>query len=122
MRTNTYPSLGQRVNFIRQGVGTEAVEGSGIIQGIFLDPSRRVMVNLETDEVNEVGKKVRRSVHVTCLSSSEEFKAAFKASLETVEKLAEEGNSKSREIVAEYNQRVDEAQRGILGAEVVFDA
>lgn len=121
MKTATYPQLGSRVNFVRQGIGSEVIEGSGIIHGVVLDPSKRLMVHLETDEVNEQGQKVRRNVHVTCLEPSEDFKAAFKASLETVEALGNEGNGKVKETVAEYNKLVDEAQEAVLGGVLVFD-
>lgn len=121
MKTATYPEIGVRFNFVRQGVGSGMVEGSGIVQGIILDPSKRLMVHLETDEVNEQGQKIRRNVHVTCLDPSDDFKAKFKAALEAVEAIGEEGNGKVKEIVAEYNQRVDEANAPVLGDPVVFE-
>lgn len=121
MKTATYPQLGTRVNFVRQGVGDGMVEGSGIIHAIVLDPNKRLMVQMETDEVNEQGQKVRRNVHVTCLNPSDDFKAAFKSSLETVEALGNEGNGKVKETVAEYNKLVETAQEPVLGAVVSFE-
>lgn len=121
MKTDTYPALGSRVSFVRQGVGTGIIEGEGIVMGIVLDISKRVMVSVETDEVHESGQKTRRNVHVSSLFPSDEYKAAFKASLDAVEALSQEGNGKAGEIVAEYNRRVDEAQQPVLGVPVEFD-
>lgn len=121
MKTASYPAIGQRVTFVRQGQNGEVVEGSGLIEGIILDPSKRLMVHLETTEKNGDGASIRRNVHVTCLNPSDDFKAQFKAAQELVQSLGDEGNGKVKEIVAGYNQRVDEAQEPVLGGVVLFD-
>lgn len=120
MKTATYPALGSRVSFVCQGTNNELIEGSGRVLGIVLDPHKRPMVALETDEVVE-GTKVRRNVHVTNLDPSDETKATFKATLEAVAALGSEGNGKAAQIVAEYNQRIDELHAPVLGTPVEFD-
>lgn len=121
MKTASYPQIGSKVSFVRQGADGQPVEGTGLIIAVVLDPAKRLMVHLETEELNEHGGKVRHNVHLNCLEPSDEFKASFKASLDAIAAIGEEGNGKSREIVAEYNQRVDAAYSEVLGAAVVFD-
>lgn len=122
MKTASYPRIGSVVSYIRQGSNGQPVEGSGVVQGIILDPNKRLMVHLGTDETDpETGNKLRQNVHVSCLFPSDDFKASFKATLEAAQKLGEEGNGEVKKVVAEYNQRVSEAQAPVLGDAVVFD-
>lgn len=122
MDTASYPRIGSKVSYVRQNERSQMVEGTGIVQAIVLDPSKRLMVHLETDELDpETQQKTRKNVHVACLFPSDEFKAQFKATTEAVIALGDEGNTKSRDIVAEYNQRVDAAFSLVLGEAVAFD-
>lgn len=122
MKTTLYPTIGQRVTFVRQGTNGDVVTGSGLIEGIILDPAKRLMVHLETNEKNEEGASIRRNVHVTCLNPSDDFVKAFAEAQKHVQSLGDEGNGKVKEIVASYNSLVDEAQKQVLGAVVEFEA
>lgn len=122
MQTASYPKIGSKVSFIRQGENGQAVEGTGTIQAVVLDPSKRLMVHLESDAVGAEGQKLRHNVHVNCLEPSDDFKAEFESSLKAIAAIGEEGNGKAKEIVAEYNQRVDAAYNAVLGEAVLFDA
>ncbi len=121
MDTAQYPRIGSKVSFIRQ-TNTGVEEGEGAIYAIVLDPVKRLMAHIETNQTHaENGKPVRHNVHLSCLNPTEEFKAQFKAMLDAVKSIGEEGNAKAGEIIAEYNKRVDTAQVA-LGDVVLFDA
>lgn len=120
MLTASYPRIGSKVNYVRQGENGQMVEGNGTVLAVVLDPAKRLMVHLETDELVD-GQKSRRNVHANCLFPSDDFKASFKGSLDAIRSMGDEGNGKAQEIVTEYNKRVDAAYDVILGVAVKFD-
>lgn len=123
MLTTSYPSIGQKVSYVRQGADGQPVDGQGHIHSIVLDPMKRLMAHVESETETDAqsGQKLKMNIHLPCLNPSDEFKAAFKAMLEGVKATGDEGNGKVVEIVAEYNQRVDGLQKAVLGDFVIFE-
>ena len=115
-----YPKIGSTVNFVCHGEDDEPVLGSGIVLAIVLDPSKRIMATLETDEDVEHSRKRRRNVYLSCLEPTESFIRDFKQVAQSVRELSDNGNKQSAEIVERFNKMIDEAQSVVLGASVVF--
>jgi tripartite-type tricarboxylate transporter receptor subunit TctC len=128
MKMSSYPTIGQKVRYVRQDPTTgKSVTGEGQIRSIAVDPDKKLVAFLEGDveRPNEKGELVTTKekflVYVSCLNPSEEFIDKFTAGMNKVLEIAQEGNGKSQEIVAEYNQKVDQVKNEFLGQSVVFE-
>ncbi len=122
MKTTSYPALGQSVSFIRQNLNDKEnpiSQGVGTIVALSLDVHKRQVVTILTTKATGEPDKV--NVDINALNPSEEFVAKFKSTLEAVAAFQSEGNGKAQEIVAEYNQRIQEAYSAVLGAPIEID-
>lgn len=118
MKTETYPKIGQRVDYVRQTSDGGVQTGTARILALTIDPNKRLMAHLDTEKA-EGSEKF--NVHVTCLNPSAEFIDQFTKVMNDVTALSTEGNGKVSEVVAEYNQRVDVLQAEVLGEAISFE-
>lgn len=104
-----YPELGTEVRFIRQDLQAKTlVEGKGYIQGIFLDPRKMPMARVKDGEE-------AYSIDLAAINYDDNFKAKYKALLAEIAEITKEGNEKAKAIVDEYNAKVDDKYKELLG-------
>lgn len=118
MKTATYPAIGQKVEYVRQGADGEIETGKARILALTLDPDKRLVAHLDK-EAMEGSEKF--NVDVGCLNPSNGFIERFTAATKMVLELSGEGNGKVQEIVAEYNEKVNQAYTGVLGKPLIFE-
>lgn len=118
MKTKEYPELGAKVKYLRADENGKMFEGKGNVQAIFLDPNKRVMVQVldrsaDQDQVF--------NVDLMGIDYTGKTKVAYKKLIEAVQAKTQEGNEKAREIVKQYNDEVDALYSAELGAPVVLE-
>ena len=107
----TYPQLGETVKYIRQDhEAKKLASGEGIVRAIFLDPRQRPVVNVKDGENTY-------SIDLAAVNPVDGFEDLYKAKLEEINQVSDEGNAKAKAIVDEYNKRVDEMYDSFLKVE-----
>jgi len=101
-------NLGDKVSFIRADEKGNIIEGCGVVVARYMRDGREL--------VQVKGVESSHNVFLACVNPSDEFKAAFTAGMIQVQQLTDEGNAKVRELVADYNERVEVVYDGLLGA------
>lgn len=125
MKTSTYPTIGQKLSFIRQNLNNKENpihQGVGIVCALSMDTHKRLVATMLTMKDNGSGESEKVNVDLQCLNPSEEFVANFAATTQAVQNLQSEGNGKAAEVVAEYNQLIQSAYSGVLGEPVEVEA
>ncbi len=114
MLQTLYPTIGSKVNYIRQAATGVPEQGAGIILGLALDAHKRLIAHIDTgvEKIN---------VNFANLNPDEQKSQEFSACMDKVKQISDEGNAKVREIVEEYNKLVDVEYNTFFGEAVVFE-
>ncbi len=120
MLEKLYPAIGTTVKYVRQNASGSAETGSGVILGMALDVNRRLTVHIELPLVREDGSKERVNIDRLGLNPSLEFVSLYAATIKEIKAVSDEGNGKAKEVVADYNKRVDDLYAKILGEPIVI--
>ena len=108
-----YPELGETINFIRTDVEKQkAVEGSGMVQAILLDPSNRRMVQVKCDD----GKVW--NIDLFAVNPSATKIRIYKKMVDDINTITKEGNEAVQRAVTEYTKKVDDIYNAVLGEAV----
>ena len=106
----TYPKINQLVSFVRADEKAEIHTGTGKVQAIFAHaPDRRLMVQVKTDDGSAY------NIDLEMINASDDEVAAYTAAVAEVQSLTDEGNARVKDIVAEYNGRVQAVYTRVLG-------
>ena len=125
MRKQEYPAIGSKVSFIRQDHNLNVVAGTGMILAICMDAEKRLCAHIQPDNMipdADAERPAKINVDLACLNPSPEFVELFNKRSEEVKALTAEGNGKARDIVAEYNQRIDAIKNDLLGSAIELEA
>lgn len=119
MKTATYPALGSKVSYVRYNEKQELDQGEAFVIAISLNHDKRIMTLLTKEPGNHQAPKF--NVDINLLNPSAEAVEKFVTNTNTIKALSEEGNGKVKELVAEYNQKVDAQYAEILSVPVSFE-
>lgn len=123
MKTATYPQIGAQVQYVRQNAAGETVRGTAMVLAVCLDHGRRLMAHVVGDVVQPDGSVAEQkfNVDISCLNPSDDFVKRFSETTMAVRELSAEGNRLAQEIVAQYNEKVEELYSGLLGVPVEIE-
>ena len=106
-----YPEIGKGAKYIRADEDGNIAKGFGIVQAIFLDPNKRLMVQIKDGEN-------AWNVDFYGINYTDEVAQGYADLIERVQKITEEGNNLVKETVERYNDAVAEAYTTVLGAPI----
>lgn len=103
--------LGKAVRYVRHN-GAEVSEGHGVVQALFLDPSKRVGVRMADAKGNQF------NVELAALNPTPEFVEQFRAGMQNVLDTSKTYNDRSQVEVEEGNRLVEDIYTSFIGAPV----
>lgn len=110
----TYPTIGSQATYIRSNEKGEVFTGAGVVQAIFIDPRRRLMVQIKDGEN-------AYNVDFATINKDKDFEKEYKAAIKEVAKITKEGNELVQKTVSSYNAEVDSVYDKVLGAPIHLD-
>lgn len=117
--SESYPKIGSKQSYVRLCTKSKsAMTGEGHVKNIFLDPDKRLNVQLEVMVADEPHVY---NIDVNCLNPTADFIMLFEAAIKKVDELTIEGNEKVQAVVKDYEQLIKDTYSGILGNPVEFE-
>lgn len=104
-----YPKLGTEVKYLRQDLEKqELVSGSGIAEGVFIDPKGKTMVFVRDGDN-------KYQIDLVAVNPDEGFEAKYSHQLRLIKEVTKEGNDRVKKVADRYNQKVDAMYKELLG-------
>ena len=107
--THKYPTLGDRVTFIRANQDGHTFTGEGVVIALFLNPDKRPMAQVKATD-NQVW-----NVDLITINYTPETLEAYKSLVTEVQAMTDEGNNLVKSTIDDYNGRVGAAYAAVLG-------
>ena len=115
MTDQIYPELGTKARYMRATPEGEIIEGVGIVKAIFLDPRKRLMV-----QVVDIDTAASWNVDFIGINYADDMHEKYARVIEGVTDITLEGNKLVQETVKGYNEQVEELYTSVLGAPIDF--
>lgn len=114
MQNVKYPRLGEKVTYLKADEKGEVTNGEGIVQAVFLDPNRRVMVQVKDGEH-------AFNVDIFGINWTQATFNAYVDIIKNVVTVTEEGNELVKKTVSEYNEKVEALYNDAFGKPVEIE-
>lgn len=108
-------ALGNKAKYIRQLNDGTFEEGEGIVLAHSISPKGHAIALIDAGG----GRKF--NVGLACLNPSDDLKAQYKDAMARIKALEDDAQERNRQMVTEYNERIDNIYTEILGQPVPLD-
>lgn len=103
-----YPEIGSHVSYVRADQDGQIYDGEGKVMAIFIGPDKRLMV-----QVRDLSNAW--NVDLAAINPDADFRARYADAIFEVQRLTKEGNELVKKTVDEFNAKVEDAYRPVLG-------
>lgn len=112
MKKNNYPTIGEKVSYLRNKDAGGVEKGFGVVKAILSEPSpsARILVQIQDED------KKTYNVDIITINCSKETEKAYKSMIKQVYNTTQEGNKVVEKLVSEYNSKCDKLYSALLEA------
>ena len=121
MNTAEYPALGAKVKYIRTTDEGKILDGVGHVQAIFLDPNKRIMAQVKDIPIAKDVERQVYNIDFYGINPNDQVKKEYGKLIKDIQATTLEGNKLAKEVVDQYNEKVEQQYSSLLGAPVEFE-